>query len=74
MQHYTATKIYTGDKEAQINVASNRCVYGVWITDDIVTIVGPGVNERLIIDELPQIDEVEDLAIFAVILFENGNT
>ena len=73
MQHYNSTKIFSSDKETQVQVSSHRCSYAVWIDDEHVTITGPGVSERALRDELPTIDDAEDLAIACIILFENGN-
>ena len=56
--------------QAVISVHSHRCLYRVAITQGEVHVIGPGVEETLSIDDLPQNLPYEALALCAVLLFE----
>ena len=71
-QSYSASKIYSNDREREAMVHSKRCQYTVWLSNDRVSLRGPGVDESCSAHELPMFDSFEDLAIHIVLLFENG--
>jgi len=71
-QSYSATKIYSNDREKEARVHSNRCLYTVWLSHGKVSLAGPGVDECCLAHELPLFDSFEDLAVYVTILFENG--
>jgi hypothetical protein len=70
-QTYTAQKLHSSDKEREIQVCSKRCRYLVWINDEDISLFGPGVREKAETFE-QQFESSEDLAIYTVLLFENG--
>lgn len=72
MQTYSANTTYTGEHEKQISVSSNKCRYQVQINNEELRLIGPGVDESSDYENLPTFDNDEDMAIFAVMLFENG--
>lgn len=72
MQVYNSRELYSGDKEKEFLVSSNRCQYVVWISEDEVSLKGPGVDESTDLEESLEFDSTEDQAIYFVLLFENG--
>ncbi|MCK5644186.1 MAG: hypothetical protein KAJ19_25530 [Gammaproteobacteria bacterium] len=71
-QSYTAQKIYSNDKEEEVQVCSARCRYMVWLSDGEVSLFGPGVRETSEGEDYERFDSFEDFAIHTVLLFENG--
>lgn len=71
-QRYSANKVFTSDAEREVQVASEKCQYWIWINEEEATLRGPGVRE---VGSFPKtigkLDD-EDFAIFVVMLFENG--
>ncbi len=72
MQTYSARQQYTSEDSHEILVSSSRCLYKVWMSDEDIQLLGPGVNETSEADSFPQFDSLEDLAIHIVMLFESG--
>ena len=71
-QSYEARTMFSSDREKEVAVLSKRCRYHAWINKDEVTLFGPGVNEVVDRESLPDNLPAEDLAIHIVLLFENG--
>ena len=71
-QSYQAQKHYTSEVENEYFVMSARCRYEVWIESDEITLRGPGVHESSDREEIPSFISHEDLAIYIVLMFENG--
>lgn len=70
-QRYESRMIFSSEVEQEIMVTSSRCIYKVWITDNEISIDGPGVDESYYKDNAPDLDG-EDLAIWSILMFENG--
>ena len=71
-QHYFTNQHFRSESESETIVRSERCAYTVWISEGEVSLSGPGVDETSELDNFPDIDSTEDLALIAVLLFENG--
>lgn len=72
MQSYHAHKLYDSEEEIELLVSSNRCQYKVWISEGEVSLAGPGVDESEDIGADPRFEDVEDFALYIVLMFENG--
>ena len=71
-QHYFTNRHYRNEEECEVIVRSDRCAYEVWISEGEISLSGPGVNETAELDSFPDIETSEDLALIAVLMFENG--
>ncbi len=71
-QSYMAQKIYSNDREEEVQVTSARCRYMVWLSGGEVSLFGPGVRESSDEEDYEKFDSFEDFAIHVVLLFENG--
>ncbi len=71
-QSYTARKVYSNAEERRAFVTSTRCQYTVWLSEDIVSLDGPGVDESSDDEDFDRFDNFEDFALHIVLLFENG--
>lgn len=71
-QTYMAQRIYSNDREEEVQVVSARCLYRVWLSDGEISLFGPGVQETSDEEDYEKYDSFEDFAIHVVLLFENG--
>lgn len=74
MQNYSSFIDHKTQEESRVLVSSNRCHYHVWIKEGEISIVGPGVAAEFQAEDYNLSSEIdnEDLAILAILLFENG--
>lgn len=73
MQRYEATRTLNPDEhEKLVIVTSKLCQYRVLLDEtETITLLGPGVNESSDRSEI-EFDNLEDAAIYYVLLFESG--
>ena len=74
-QSYRASLLFSGERETELQVQSDKCLYYVWLNEEEVSLRGPGVRESSGVDDLPDTNgklDDEDFAILLVLLFENG--
>lgn len=71
-QNYTAQKLRQDSEGAEVQVCSKLCRYLVRINEDEIGLLGPGVSEKTEAFEDLDFGADEDLAIYVVLLFENG--
>lgn len=69
MQAYSATRVDSDEKI--VLVRSKLCQYKITVEEGLVFLEGPGVDEEADMADL-YFDNLEDAAIYYVLLFENG--
>lgn len=72
-----ATRVIFSDKDhsqAVVQVQSRLCFYQVAIQKELITIVGPGVEEEVDMEKIPQDLGIEAKALLSVLLFEEEQT
>ena len=70
MQTYNAMRDYVSEGESRVHVFTSKCQYRIWLTQDEVSLEGPGVQESA--ERVLSFDSLEDEAVYFVLLFENG--
>lgn len=72
-QSYHAQHRRTMNKDSShLEVSSSLCTYQVFLANEHILLVGPGVSEDLEGHTFPHFESKEDFAIYLVILWENG--
>ena len=71
-QRYSASLIFKSETEREIQVASDKCQYWIWLNGESATLRGPGVREQGSFPKTEGKLDDEDFAVLIVLLFENG--